>query len=197
MIFNPAQTFKFHRAEDKEEKKLSKELMKAYLLTDGFAHEAMETLVMHFFRFTPRDLKEWEEEPDEWEKSQEGGGEDWEYSIRTCAEKLFLDLMINYKDMLVQPLMEVFKTVGSTFPVIPRTIAFCAKTIRRAKYRCIAKGLDLCRHRPCSAGPRPIYRIRFWKLFREHPGAGGPDSITWVQYLAPASCHSTWSMVTS
>ncbi len=120
MIFNPAQTFKFHRAEDKEEKKLSKELMRAYLLTDKFAREAMETLVTRFFRFTQRDLREWEEEPDEWEKGQEGGGEDWEFSIRTCAEKLFLDLMINYKDLLVRPLLQVFETVASTGPFLPR-----------------------------------------------------------------------------
>ncbi len=114
MIFNPSQTFKFHRAEDKEEKKLSKELMRAYLLTDEFARKAMETLVTRFFRFTPRDLREWEEEPDEWEKEQGDGGDDWEFSIRTCSEKLFLDLMINYKDLLVKPLLSVFENVAST-----------------------------------------------------------------------------------
>lgn len=115
MIFNPAQTFKFHKAEDKEEKKLSKELMRAYLLTDDFAREMMETLVTRFFLFTTRDLKDWEEEPDEWEKNQEGSGDDWDFSIRTCAEKLFLDLMINYKDLLVQPLLQVFGSVASMY----------------------------------------------------------------------------------
>ena len=124
MIFNPAQTFKFHRAEDKEEKRLSKELMRAYLLTDEFAREMMDTLVTRFFRFTPRDLREWEEEPDEWEKSQESGGEDWEFSIRTCSEKLFLDLMINYKGLLVQPLLQVFGTVASTYSIISRSDPF-------------------------------------------------------------------------
>lgn len=52
------------------------------------------------------------------EKSQEGAGEDWELSIRTCSEKLFLDLMINYKDSLVQPLLAVFQSVASTYTAL-------------------------------------------------------------------------------
>ena len=113
MVFLPAQTIRYSRDEDKEEKKASKELMKNDLMRDDFAREAMETLVTRFFIFTPQDLCDWEEEPDEWEKSQEGAGEDWELSIRTCAEKLFLDLMINFREILVQPLLEVFQTVAS------------------------------------------------------------------------------------
>ena len=41
----------------------------------------------------------------QWEKSQEGAGDDWEFSIRTCSEKLFLDLIINYKNELFPPLL--------------------------------------------------------------------------------------------
>lgn len=65
MVFNPAQTFKHQQPEDKEENKQSKELMRNHLLSEAFAREIMETLVTRFFVFTPRDLKEWEEEPDE------------------------------------------------------------------------------------------------------------------------------------
>ena len=112
MVFNPAQVIKFQQAEDKEERKQAKELLRYKLLTEDFAGEIMEILVSKFFVFTPRDLKQWEEEPDEWEKSQEGAGEDWEFSIRTCSEKLFLDLIINYKQRLVQPLLEVIRGVA-------------------------------------------------------------------------------------
>ena len=62
MVFNPVQTFKFQKDEDKEERKLSKELMRSDLLSGEFAREAMETLVTRFFVFTVRDLKEWETE---------------------------------------------------------------------------------------------------------------------------------------
>ena len=112
MVFNPAQTFKYQNSLDKEEKQLSRQIIKQDLLSDAFAREVMETLVTRFFVFTTRDLKEWEEEPDEWERTQEGEGEDWEFSIRTCSEKLFLDLMINYKNLLLQPLLGVFGTVS-------------------------------------------------------------------------------------
>lgn len=62
MVFNPVQTFKFQKDADKEERKLSKELMRSELLSGEFAREAMETLVTRFFVFTERDLKEWEAE---------------------------------------------------------------------------------------------------------------------------------------
>ena len=142
MIFNPAQSFKYSREEDKKEKNVAKETMKNGLLTVEFAREVMETLVTRFFVFTPRDLKQWEEEPDEWEKTQEGAGDDWEFSIRTCSEKLFLDIIINYKDDLVPPLINVildrgkysandvflkdsiYAAIGLAAPVLEKTFDF-------------------------------------------------------------------------
>ena len=118
MVYNPMQTFKYQRAEDKEEKKIAQERVKNDLLTELFAQELMENLVTHFLVLTPRDLKQWEEDPEEWEKSQESSGEDWDISIRTCSEKLFLDLIINYKEILVQPLIHVFKTAAGLFIIM-------------------------------------------------------------------------------
>lgn len=118
LVFNPAQTFKYQQAEDKEEKARSRELIKDNLLTDGFAQTAMQTLVTRFFVFRPRDLQDWEEQPEEWEMREQGGDDLAEYSTRSCAEKLFLDLMLNYKAQLIRPLMSVFGQVASkcTFP---------------------------------------------------------------------------------
>ncbi|KAL8735368.1 MAG: hypothetical protein Q9166_000913 [cf. Caloplaca sp. 2 TL-2023] len=113
MVFNPAQTFRYQQAEDKEEKSQSRQLVKDNLLTEGFAQDAMQTLVTCFFVFTPRDLRDWEEQPEEWERREEGEDDVWEFSIRSCAEKLFLELMLNYKQQLVQPLLSVFGTVGN------------------------------------------------------------------------------------
>ena len=113
MVFNPQQTFKYQHAEDKEEKMQSTRLMKNDLLTEYFVTIAMETLVTRFFVFRARDLRDWEEEPEEWERREEGEGDVWEFSVRSCSEKLFLDLMINYKDLLIQPLLHVFQSVAS------------------------------------------------------------------------------------
>ncbi|TKA74604.1 hypothetical protein B0A55_05436 [Friedmanniomyces simplex] len=113
MVHSPAQTFKYRTAEDKEEKNQATELIRQHLLTATLVQDIMETLVIRFFVFRASDLREWEEEPEEWEKREEGEGEDWEFSLRSCSEKLFLDLAINYKDMLVQPLLQVFYSVAT------------------------------------------------------------------------------------
>ena len=62
MVFNPVQTFRLQQDEDKEERKISKALMKNDLLSEKFVREVMETLVTRFFFLTARDLKAWEEE---------------------------------------------------------------------------------------------------------------------------------------
>ena len=114
MVFDPAHTFRFRHPQDKEEEKRSRDIIKTNLFTDAFAQEVMETLVTRFFVYRPRDLREWEDDPDEWERREEGEGDVWEFSVRSCAEKLFLDVIINYKEVLVQSLLKVFESVAST-----------------------------------------------------------------------------------
>lgn len=114
MVHNPTQTFKYKTPQDKEERTQATTVMRQQLLTEDLVREVMETLVTRYFVFRASDLREWEEEPEEWEKREEGEGEDWEFSIRSCSEKLFLDLAINYKDVLLQPLLQVFYSVATT-----------------------------------------------------------------------------------
>ncbi|KAI9821063.1 MAG: hypothetical protein M1827_003796 [Pycnora praestabilis] len=113
MVFSPSQTFKYRHAEEKEEQKVSTRLMKTQLLTADTVNHIMETIVTRFFVFRASDLRQWEEEPEEWEKEDEGEVDGWEFSLRPCAEKLFLDLVINFKDLLVPPLLHVFQSVSS------------------------------------------------------------------------------------
>lgn len=115
MVFNPAQILRYQQPDERQEKKRAMEFMRNGLLTEAFAREAMETLVTRYFVFRPKDLQDWEEEPDEWERREEGEGDVWEFSIRSCSEKLFLDLIIHYKESLVPPLLGVIQTAASTF----------------------------------------------------------------------------------
>nr|POE62836.1 importin-11 [Quercus suber] len=114
MVHNPAQTFKNRTQTDKEENTQATDRVKRELLSQNLIQEIMEVIVTRYFVFRASDLREWEEDPEEWEKREEGEGEDWEFSIRSCSEKLFLDLAINYKDVLVQPLLQVFHSVAQT-----------------------------------------------------------------------------------
>jgi hypothetical protein len=108
MAYQPTQTFKYQHAQDKEDKKTAIDLMKSQVLTDIFVVSMMETVVTQFFVLRPSDLRDWQEEPDEWEKREEEVADAWEFSLRSCAEKLFLDLIINYKELLVPRLLQVF-----------------------------------------------------------------------------------------
>jgi hypothetical protein len=115
MVFYPAQSFRYKQQQEKDERSQAVQMIKSQLLTDDLVREMVSALVTRFFVFRPSDLRMWEEEPDEWEKMEEGGGEDWEFSIRPCAEKLFLDLAKNFKDLIVQPLLQVFYSVASEY----------------------------------------------------------------------------------
>lgn len=113
MVHNPAQSFKSRAPEDKEERLQATGSVRETMLTESFVRDAMNILVTRFFVFKASDLAEWLEEPEEWERREEGEGDDWEFSVRSCSEKLFLDLAINYKEILVQPLLAEFYKVAN------------------------------------------------------------------------------------
>lgn len=112
MVFYPTQTFRYKQQQEKDEKNRATQMVKSELLTEDLVREMISSLVQKFFVFRPSDLRMWEEEPDEWEKMEEGA-EDWEFAIRPCAEKLFLDLAKNFKELIIQPLLQVFYSVAS------------------------------------------------------------------------------------
>ncbi|KAF1955056.1 ARM repeat-containing protein [Byssothecium circinans] len=112
MVFYPTQTFRYKHQQEKEERAKATHLIKTELLTDDLVREMISALVTRFFVFRPSDLRMWEEEPDEWEKMEEGA-EDWEFAVRPCAEKLFLDLAKNFKELIIQPLLQVFYSVAT------------------------------------------------------------------------------------
>lgn len=114
MAFHPVRTFKYQQPKDKEERQQSVNLVKVELLTTTFVAEMVEILITMFFALRTIDLREWQEEPTEWERREEGVSETWEVSARACAEKLYLDLLINYKDSLIPKLLQVFHRYAST-----------------------------------------------------------------------------------
>jgi hypothetical protein len=149
MAFNPAQTFKYQTPQDKEEKQRSIEQIKSDLFTHEFVVSVMELLVTQFFRFRKADFQEWEAEPEEWERKEEDIAEAWEFSIRSCSEKLFLDLVIHFKNLLIPRLLNVFYSFASKFKS-PRRIF--TNTIdrfppRSREARRTAQRLVILRHR--------------------------------------------------
>ncbi|KAA8644618.1 putative importin 11 [Aspergillus tanneri] len=113
MAFNPAQSFRYQTPQDREEKKASIELIKSQLFTHDFVVNVMELLVTQFFRLRKSEFQEWEEDPEEWERKEEDISDAWEFSIRSCSEKVFLELVIHFKDLLIPRLLSVFYSFAS------------------------------------------------------------------------------------
>lgn len=162
MVFYPTQTFRFKHQQEKDEKNQATHMIKTDLLTDDLVREMISALVQRFFVFRPSDLRMWEEEPDEWEKMEEGA-EDWEFAIRPCAEKLFLDLAKNFKNLIIQPLLQVFYTVASEYSL--------SKQMARSDIAQLQKTRIFCSRTPyiLLLGLQPIYYttrltlIRSWR----------------------------------
>lgn len=114
MVFNPVHTFRYQTPQDKEDRKNAVDFVRNNVLTDAFVMQLMEILVTQYFVLRPSDLRDWEQEPDEWERREEEIADAWEFSIRSCSEKLFLDLVINFKELLVPRLLDVFHQYAVT-----------------------------------------------------------------------------------
>jgi hypothetical protein len=114
MVFDRTHSFKYKSPEAKEEQNQAKEFIKSQLLTNELVSQIANVIVTKFFVFRQVDLAAWEEDEDEWEIREEGGSNTWEFEIRPCAEKLFMDLVVNFKDLLVEPLLSFFQSVAGT-----------------------------------------------------------------------------------
>lgn len=107
----PVKTFKFRTPEVKEIQDKAVGAFKIALLTDAFVLEVVNVVVTKLFVFRQSDLEAWEEDPEEWESSEQTEGDAWEWKIRPCAERLFLDLLIQYKELVSPPLLGYFQSV--------------------------------------------------------------------------------------
>ncbi|TAQ85162.1 hypothetical protein B7494_g6515 [Chlorociboria aeruginascens] len=112
MVFHPAQSFKYRSPEIKEEQRQAIELIKTNLLTDQLVSQIADVIVTKFFVFRQVDLEAWEEDEDEWEMGEHGDSETWEFEVRPCSEKLFMDLVVNFQTLLVAPLLSFFQSVA-------------------------------------------------------------------------------------
>ncbi|KAH8679958.1 armadillo-type protein [Tricladium varicosporioides] len=114
MVFQPAQSFKYKTAEVKAEQAEGVALIKSQLLTDELVSQMASVIVSKFFIFRQADLNAWEEDQDEWEIKEEGTGDGWEFEVRPCAEKLFMDLVLNFKKLLFDSLLSFFQQAAKT-----------------------------------------------------------------------------------
>lgn len=113
IAFQPVQSFKYRSPETKAEQEQAKELIKTQLFKPGLVIQIVNSIITHLFVFRKADLEAWEEDPEEWEQQEQSEGNAYEWEVRPCAEKLFLDLLTNFKDLLIPPLLSYFQTAQS------------------------------------------------------------------------------------
>ncbi|KAI0415897.1 putative importin 11 [Xylaria grammica] len=110
MTQRPVQTIRYRSKEDAQENQDALAAIKAQLFSDEFINQMARTIITHLLVFRKVDMEAWEEEPEEWEQREESQGNAYEWEVRPCAEKLFLDILTHYKDLLLQPLLVYFAT---------------------------------------------------------------------------------------
>jgi hypothetical protein len=115
MIFTPGRALRYRPPEEKDIDNRTMANLKEHVFTETSILELLNHIVMELFLFQPSDLREWEEEPDEWEKREELESEDFEFAVRPAAEKLLLDLAINFKELTTKRLLEMLTMATCTF----------------------------------------------------------------------------------
>lgn len=153
MVFSPTLTFKYQTANDKEVRNQAVERVKSQIFTESFVVNTMELVVTKFFRLRDADFQEWDAEPEYWEKKEEVSSEGWEFSIRSCSEKLFLDLVIHFKDLLIDRLLDVFHSFArECLKLLIRrlSLTYVQELITRTWY-------SKTRYTQPSAWPRPVW----------------------------------------
>ena len=105
MVFWPHQTFRYLSPQARAEKDEAVETIRNGLLKEDFVIEMTKVIITNLFVFRRSDLESWDEDPQEWELQEHSQGSAWEWEVRPAAERLFLDLLIHYKQLLLPPLL--------------------------------------------------------------------------------------------
>ncbi|KAI1408988.1 ARM repeat-containing protein [Hypoxylon sp. FL1857] len=111
MVKRPKQSIRYRSQAVAQEQAQAIENLNENLLKNDFIIQIANVILTHLFIFRKADLDAWEEDPQEWEQQEEAHGVAYEWEVRPCAEKLFLDLLIHYKDLLMEPLLQYFNTI--------------------------------------------------------------------------------------
>ena len=140
LLCAPTQALKYNKDPKRdEEKDEAMTVLRDNVFTKDFVGELLTVVVQQYFVFRATDLKEWEEEPDEWEKREDGEGEDFQVSIRAASEKLYLDLAFHFKDLVIPPLLSVFQELKG------KTRTHCPALDHRLRFKANPSSLILLR----------------------------------------------------
>ncbi|KAJ3074453.1 Importin-11 [Podochytrium sp. JEL0797] len=90
------------------------EMLSQHLLTPEFVKTVLETLVTKYLVYSHEELDRWDEEPEGFMADEEA--DQWEFSLRMCAQKLVMDLMSKHRDVLAPVVMAMLQQVAEVSP---------------------------------------------------------------------------------
>lgn len=108
IVWRPVQTFKYLSKDFLQQKDRAVEIIKTELLKDDLVMQIVNVVITKLLIFRQADLEAWESDPEEFESTEQYLGDAWQFSVRPCAERVFLDLLVYYKQTLTQPLLSYF-----------------------------------------------------------------------------------------
>lgn len=109
--------------QDKEETKVAVDMLRQFF-SEALVQHLTELLVTWYLRLRPTDLVEWHDNPEEW--ANEDLNNAWEYQLRACSEKLYGDLAINFREIVVPMVLKNLEQSTSSSDVLAKDAALAA-----------------------------------------------------------------------
>ncbi|KAI9717595.1 MAG: hypothetical protein M1828_007156 [Chrysothrix sp. TS-e1954] len=126
IAYSPHQAFSLRQKPDRDEMELVKSTVRDVWLPDDFVMDVFENLLSKFFVCVQNDLEEWAADGEEWEMKEEGTEDAIELSVRPCAERLFLDLVINRKSLVQGRFRDVESLLSDNSDPLVKDAAYSA-----------------------------------------------------------------------
>lgn len=108
IVWRPVQTFKYLSKDFLEQKDRAVQIIKTDLLKDDLVMQIVNVIITKLLIFRQADLEAWEMDAEDFEATEQYLGDGWQFAVRPCAERVFLDLLVHYKDLLTPPLLSYF-----------------------------------------------------------------------------------------
>lgn len=127
IVWRPVNTFRYLSKEFLKQKDEAVEVVRTELLKDELVMQIVNVIITKLLIFRQADLEAWEADPEDFEATEQYLGDAWQFSVRPCAERVFLDLLVHYKTLLTQPLLSYFsQATASNTDVITKEAIYTA-----------------------------------------------------------------------
>lgn len=111
-----------------------RKLMETELLTDAYCLDLFKDLISSYLVFMDSEIEEWTEESEEWELRENHVNDAFEHSVRSCAERLLLDVTIRLTNETFQLLLSLVEEWGPSDNIVVKDALLSALGISAARY---------------------------------------------------------------